>query len=303
MWFKNLVVYKLGSAWVLSSTELEEQLARRPLTDCNGFEMQTRGWVAVSNEQRLLHTLNRQHLLALGVNQKLLPASIVNQMTKERAAGVAIEQGFPVGRRQMRELKERVADELRGRALTRRTVLHAWLDTEHGWLIVDTASVAKAEELIETLRDTLGSLAVTLLETERSPAVSMGAWLMFGEVPGRFQIEQDLELQSVKDPKSMIRYVQHPLESKEVQKQISAGKSVTRLGLSWNDRLSFQLNSEMQIKRVQFLDIVKDRDDDTTENADEKFEIDFALMTGELGQMLGDLIEMLGGEARQELAA
>ncbi len=300
MWFKNLILYRLTSPWTLSSAELEQQLAGRPLTACNGFELQTRGWVAVNGEERLLHTQGPQHLLAMGINQKLLPGSIISQVAKERAVGMAIEQGFPVGRRQMRELKERVADELRGRALTKRSVLHAWLDTEHGWLIVDTTSAARAEELIQTLRDTLGSLSVTLLETERSPSVSMGAWLMFGEVPGRFQIEQDLELQSVKDPRSMIRYVQHPLESKEVQKQISSGKSVTRLGLSWSDRVAFQLTAKLEIKRVQFLDVITERDDSTTEDAAEKFEIDFVLMTGELGALLKELVDLLGGEARQD---
>ncbi len=238
MWFKNLVVYRFSQPFSLSSAELESHLSNRPLVACNGFEMQTRGWVGIGDQDTLVHSLNGHHLIALGLNQKLLPASIINQVTRERAAGVAVEQGFPVGRRQMRELKDRVADELRGRALTRRTVLNAWIDAEHGWLVVDSPSVARAEELIVTLRDTLGSLPVSLLETERSPSVSMGAWLMFGEVPGSFQIEQDLELRSVKDPKSMIRYVQHPLDSKEIQKQISAGKSRQSEFLKCGSRIS-----------------------------------------------------------------
>jgi len=122
---------------------------------------------------------------------------------------------------------------------------------------------------------------------------------MFGDAPGRFNIEQDLELQATNDSKSLVRYVRHPLEGKEVQKHISSGKSPTRLGLSWNDRLSFVLNAEMQIKRLQFLDIVKDRAEDQGEAADEQFDIDFALMAGELGQMLTDLIEVLGGEEQR----
>lgn len=300
MWFKNLQIYRLPPAWSIAAADLEQQLAARPLQPCNGFEMQTRGWVAPAHQERLVHTLNRHHLIALGVNQKLLPASIVNQVAKERAVEVAAEQGFPVGRRQMRELKERVLEELRARALTRRRVIRAWIDPDHGLLVVDSSSPARAEELVETLRDSLGSFAVQLLGTVRSPAVSMGAWLMFGEAPGRFHIEQDLELQAADDSKSMVRYVRHPLEGKEVQKHISSGKSPTRLGMSWNDRLSFVLNSEMQIKRVQFLDIVKDRAEDQGEAADEQFDIDFALMTGELSQMLQDLIEALGGEASEE---
>lgn len=299
MWFKNAIVYRLASAWSQSSTEFESQLAGHLLRPCNPFEMFSRGWVPVSTGGRLLHTQGQQHLFALGVNQKLLPASVVNQVTREQAEGVAAEQGFPVGRRQMRELKERVADELRGRALTRRSVMHAWLDAEHGWLIVDTPSAARSEELVETLRLTLGSFPASLLETARSPAVSMGAWLMHGESPGRFRIEQDLELQSIKDPKSLVRYVHHPLDGKEVQKHIASGKSATRLGLSWNDRISFQLNAEMQLKRIQFLDVAREHTDGE-ENAEEQFAIDFTLMNGELGALIADLVDALGGEGRNE---
>jgi recombination associated protein RdgC len=238
----------------------------------------------------------------LGVDQKLLPAAVIKQTAEERAAQTALEQGYPVGRRQMRELKERVTEELRGRAFSCRRTTRAWIDPDRGRLIVDAGSPKRAEELIETLRDTLGSFAAQPLDTLRSPAVSMGAWLTFGEAPGRFNIEQDLELQSADENKSAVRYTRHPLdaEAKEVQKHINSGKTPIRLGLSWNDRVSFQLTAELQIKRVQFLDIVKDRAEQDGEAADEQFDIDFALMTGELSQMLTDLIDALGGEVEAQ---
>ncbi|MGE0114921.1 MAG: recombination-associated protein RdgC [Steroidobacteraceae bacterium] len=298
MWFKNLIVFRLSSGWVLSPGELEEQLSYRPLTPCSGYDMQTLGWVMPGPQERLVHTLHRQMLIALGVDEKILPASVINQVTKDRAAEVAAEQGYPVGRRQLREMKERVADELRARAFTRRSMTRAWLDPDNQLLVVDAASPAKAEELVATLRDTLNGFSAHLLETEKSPSVAMGAWLMFGDAPGRFNIENDLELQAVDGSKSMIKYVRHPLEGKEVQKHISSGKTPTRLGMSWNDRIAFILTADMQIKRLQFLDLVKDRAEDQGEAADEQFDIDFALMSGELGHMLKELIEVLGGEVQ-----
>lgn len=298
MWFKNLIVFRLSSGWVLSPGELEEQLSYRPLTPCSGYDMQTVGWVMPGPQERLVHTLHRQMLIALGIDQKILPASVINQVTKDKAAAVAAEQGYPVGRRQLREMKERVADELRARAFTRRSMTRAWIDPDNGLLLVDAAAPAKAEELVATLRDTITGFSAHLLETEKSPSVSMGAWLMFGDAPGRFNIENDLELQAVDDTKSLVRYVRHPLEGKEVQKHISGGKTPTKLGMSWNDRVSFILNADMQIKRLQFLDLVKDRAEDQGEVADEQFDIDFALMSGELGHMLKELIEVLGGEAQ-----
>ena len=298
MWFKNLIVFRLASGWVLSPGELDEQLSYRPLIPCAGYDMQTVGWVFPGLQERLVHTVTQHLLIALGVDQKILPASVINQVTRERAAEMAAEQGYPVGRRQMRELKERVADELRARAFTRRSMTRAWIDTENDLLVVDAAAPAKAEELVATLRDTINGFSAVLLETEKSPSVSMSAWLMFGDAPGRFHIEQDLELQSVKDDKSMVRYVRHPLEGKEVQKHISSGKSPTKLGLSWNDRASFLLTADMQIKRFQFLDIIKDRSEGQDQAAEEQFDIDFTLMTGELSQMLKELIEELGGDVK-----
>ncbi len=306
MWFKNLIVFRLASDWVLSPGELEEQLSYRPLQACAGYDLQTLGWVYPGPEERLVHTLDRHMLIALGKDQKLLPASVINQVTQERATAMAAEQGYPVGRRQMRELKDKVADELRVRAFSRRTLTRAWIDRDNGLVIVDAAAPAKAEELVATLRDTLSGVNLHLVETEKSPAVSMGAWLMFGDAPGRFNIENDLELQAVNDTKSLVRYVRHPLDGKEVQKHISGGKAPTKLGLSWNSRMAFVLNADMTFKRVQFLDMIKDRADQQGETGEgEQFDIDFALMTGELSQLIKEMINELGGEIapKQQQAA
>ena len=68
----------------------------------------------------------------------------------------------------------------------------------------------------------------------------------------------------------------------------------------------FQFNSDtgqpiaqfhqILIKRLGFLDILKEEGDTQAENEDERFDIDFTLMTGELAHLLDDLIEALGGE-------
>jgi len=215
MWFKNLTVYRLPADWSWPAASLEEALARRPLQPCSPLEMRSMGWVPPAATDRLLHTVGEQHLLALGVDQKLLPASIVRQEAEQRARVQAQTQGFPVGRRQMRALKMQVLDELRARALTRRRITRGWIDPANGWLVVDSASDRRAEELVETLRDTLGSLAVQKIDTERSASACMASWLLQSEASGAFSIEQDLELQSGEPAKSIVRYRRHPLDGKE----------------------------------------------------------------------------------------
>lgn len=303
MWFKNLMVYRLPDNWTLPAADLEYQLASRTLQPCGSFEMQSRGWVPPSPAQRLVHTTNGQHMIALGTEQKLLPGSIIRQVATERAKVLEEQQGYPVGRRQMRELKERVTEELRARALTRRSITRAWIDPANGWFVVDAAGAARAEALVETLRDTLGSLPVQFLETERSPPSSMAAWLMMGDAPLRFVIDQDLELQAIDKNKATVRYARHPLEGKDIQAHINAGKYPTRLGLTWNDRISFVLTDKLQLKRVEFLEMVKEKPEEDSVSAEEQFDIDFMLMAGELSQMLSDVREALGGEQVQQQAA
>jgi recombination associated protein RdgC len=261
------------------------------------------GWVPPATTDRLLHSLGEHHLLALGVDQKLLPASIVRQEAERRARAQAESQGFPVGRRQMRALKMQVLEELRARALSRRRMTRAWIDPRGGWLVVDCASDRRAEELVETLRDTLGSLAVKKVDTERSPSACMAAWLMQSDAPGAFSIEQDLELQSAEPAKSIVRYRRHPLDGKEVRAYVAGGKRPTQLGLTWNGRISFVLTEKMQLKRIEFLEVAPEKGEEEQIDPAEQFDLDFAVMAGELARLMAELIRELDGQQTSGRAA
>jgi len=295
--FKNLVFHRLPENWSMSAADLESQLANHTLRPCGPFDMSSRGWVPVTQGGRLLHTVNQQHMIALGTDDKLLPGSIIRQVAQEKAEIQAAEQGFPVGRKQMRDLRARVADELRARALTRRRVTRAWIDPAAGWFAVDASGMPRAEAVVETLGDTLGSFAPVAVQTERSPQAAMAAWLSRGEAPSRFTIDDELELQSADKVKAIVRYTRHPLDAKEVRGHLNAGKYPTRLGLTWNDRVSFVLTDKLQVKRLDFLEMNKD--DTRADEVDpaEQFDIDFAVMAGELANLLKDLTAVLAGDS------
>ena len=292
--FKNLVFYRLPADWAISAADLESQLTGHTLRPCGPFDMSSRGWVTVTHGGRLLHTVNQQHMIALGVDEKLLPGSIVRQVAEERADIQAQEQGFPVGRKQMRDLRARVADELRARALTRRRITRAWIDPQGSWFAIDASSIPRAEMVVEALSDTLGSFAPKMIETERSPHAAMAAWLLRGQAPARFSIDDDLELQTADKSKTIIRYTRHPLDGKEIRGYLATGKYPTRLGLTWNDRLSFVLTDKLQVKRLEFLDMGKDDPQGDDVDLAEQFDIDFAVMAGELAGLLKDLTLVMG---------
>jgi recombination associated protein RdgC len=295
MFFKNLVLYRLPSGWALDPDILEAALSARPLLPCGGLDRETWGWLPPRDDERHVHVSNQQILIALGMEQKLLPASVVNQVVADRVEEIEARQGYRPGRKQLRELKEQVFDELLPRAFSRRRRMHAWIDPVHGWLVVDTSARARAETLLEQLNKTLEDLPARIPHTERSPGAAMGEWLLAGEAPAGFSIDHDLELRAPDEGNATVRYVRHALEGEEIRAHIATGKSVTRLGMTWNDRISFVLDDKLQIKRLVFLDIIEQQAGEA-ENADERFELDFTLMTGELARMLDDLIAALGGE-------
>ncbi|MGB9195277.1 MAG: recombination-associated protein RdgC, partial [Azonexus sp.] len=62
----------------------------------------------------------------------------------------------------------------------------------------------------------------------------------------------------------------------------------------------FILTEKLEIKRLAFLDLLKEAAEKSAEHADEQFDADFALMTGELSRFLPQLVSALGGEVAEE---
>lgn len=298
MWFRNLRIYRLPSDWEIDLAQLDSRLASQPLPRCGSMDMFSRGWVYPRQEGAFVHAINRQWLLALGVEEKLLPTSVVRQEAADRAAKIEAEQDRKVGRKELRDLRDRVTEELLPRAFTRRRTTWCWIDPLNHWLVIDAGSDARNDEFLEVLQKSLDGIALRPLQTQLSPTSAMTDWLAAADAPAGFSIDQDLELRSTSEGQAAIRYVRHALEGQEIQKHIAAGKIATRLGMTWNDRISFVLSEKLQIKRLAFLDIIKDEAEQNAETADEQFDVDFALMSGEVARMLNDLVIALGGELK-----
>lgn len=296
MLLKNLIVYRLAKSWSVTADSLEAKLQAQALQPCGSFDMESRGWVSPREDDRLVYSQARHWLLVLGIEQKLLPTSVIRQEAKDRAALLEAQLGRPVGRKQMRDLRDQVTNDLLPRALSKRSTTRAWIDAEGGWLVVDAGADKKAEEFLEALRRAEEDFPCKRLDTERTAGSSMTKWLAAGDPPAGFSIDQDLELQSVDMAKATIRYANHSLEGREIRDHIAAGKTVTRMGMTWKDKISFVLTADLHIKRVNFVDIRREETGEDAEDPEEQFAIDFALATGELTQLLDDLTAALGGD-------
>lgn len=296
MWFRNLQIYRLATDWNITAERLDEQLAGHVFQPCGSMDRQSKGWTSPRGDERLAYGLNGQIMLALAVEQKLLPGAVVKQAADERIAEIETQQGYSPSRKQVREIREQVAEELLPRAFSRRRITRAWINPAHGWLCIDAASTSKADEVLELLNQCVSDLPLSPLRTARSPTAAMTEWLTTREAPTGFSIDRDCELRSPLEENATVRYVRHPLDGEEIGKHIAAGKQPTRLALTWDDRISFVLTEKLEIKRLAFLDILKEEAEASAETADEQFDADFVLMTGELARLLPALVAALGGE-------
>jgi recombination associated protein RdgC len=222
--------------------------------------------------------------------------SVVRQYAKAKLDQIAAAQGYKPGRKQTREVTDQVEAELLPRAFVKRGLTYVWIDPVNRWLLVDASSSTRADEVMAQLKLSLGELPLTLVKTQLAPATAMTQWLAAGHAPGSFSIDRDCELQAAAEERPAVRYVRHNLDSDEVRNHIAGGKTATRLALTWNDRVSFVLTEQLQVKKLAFLDILKEDAERQGENADDLFAANFTLMCGELAQLLAHLLEALGGE-------
>ena len=125
MFFRNLSFMRLPPNWAMSAGALADLLAKHPLTPCTGASVRSVGWVSPFGDDRLVAAHGRQLLIHLGVEQKKVPSSVINKTAKERAAKLEKTQGFKVGKKQMRELKEEIFLELIPRAFPKFAVRHS----------------------------------------------------------------------------------------------------------------------------------------------------------------------------------
>ena len=123
----------------------------------------------------------------------------------------------------------------------------------------------------------------------------MAAWLSDREAPAGFTLDRECELKQPDSEKATVRYARHTLDIDEVGQHIQGGKLPTQLGLTWASRVSFVLTEAGTMKKIKLLDVVLENAAPQGDADDGSFDTDVALATGELMQLIPDLVAALGG--------
>ena len=297
IWFRNIITYRLDAA-ELAADAINAALASKPFIAPGAQDLFSQGWVSPASHQPDLYAIESQGalLVQLRTDEKILPASVIRREADERAQQIETTEGRKIGRRELRELREAVAIELLPRALVKTTTQRAIIDLRNGFVFVESGSASKAENLLSVLRETLGSLPTRLLVTRVSPQTAMTAWLQDG-APEGFSLDLEAELKFPGAFGSVAKFTRQTLDAESVQQNLADGKLVTKLGMSFQDRVAFVLTDKLHLKRMTMLDLVEEEIESMgAQDQVALFDSTLVLCVAELRGMVAAVIEALGGE-------
>lgn len=305
--FKSACFFRIADDFVLPDPDaLERVLHKARFVPCGPTQPESSGWVAPrGNKSKVLAELVGGHLfLKLCTEKRAVPSSAIKAAVEEKVERYKAETGNErVPAKVKKDFKEEALLDLLPRAFSKRSNTLLWLDAKNRMLVVDAGSLAAADRIVSSLLAALlevpgaaPSLDLQLVHTQTSPAASMAHWLSTREAPWHFTVDRDCELKMPDEQKSSVRYARHVLDIDEVAQHIAAGKVPTQLALTWNERVSFVLSEAGQVRKLKMLDVVLKESEDARGKDDDNFDANAAILTGELSQLIPDLLEALGGE-------
>lgn len=300
MWFKNLLTYRLTQEVPFEPEALEAALASKPARACASQELSTYGFIAPfgkGEDAPLVHVSGEYLLIAARKEERILPSSVVNDAVKEKVEEIETEQMRKVYKKERDQIKDEIIQAFLPRAFIRRSMIFAAIAPRQGMILVNSASAKRAEDLLSTLREVMGSLPVRPATVKIAPVATMTDWVKSQQAAEGFYVLDECELRDTAEDGGIVRCKRQDLTGEEIQLHLSTGKVVTQLALAWQDKLSFVLDDKMVIKRLKFEELLQEQaEQDGGDEAAQQFDASFLLMMMTLNEFLPVLFEALGGE-------
>lgn len=301
MQFKNVIPYRLTGEFPLTSEQLEEKLAEQQFTPCGSQDLSRYGWVSPSNglSDMLTHEAHGAILICAQKEEKIIPPKEVKRLVEEKAKLIEKEQARKVYRKERDQLKDEVVMDMLPRAFSRFSQVHALILPQHGWVIVDSATHKKAEELLSYLRGTLGTLPIQLPDVKHSPSAIMSQWVETSSPrPKGVEILDEAQMRDNLVEGGVITIKGQELVSDEFVAHLEAGKRVVKLAIEWEESIRFKLSEDLTLKQIKFTDQLKERmDQESNEDQLAQFDSDVALHSAEYARLIPLIVEAFGGFA------
>lgn len=290
MWFKQASIFQFSRALKMDQAALSEALAPLSFSPCLPSLPSSMGWISPLDQidGPLVYGNNRYWMICLQFEEKLLPASVIRQALDEKIVDIEQKEARIVRGKEKQSLKDEITQTLLPKAFTKKSRVHAYIDLEHQWLIINSNTPAKVERFMAFLKR-----AITTVEFKspdiKKPTAVMTHWLK-ERLPDEFGVGQSGVLQDPQQERRVIRCQHQDLLATAIQALLKDGCDIAQLALTWKDQLQFVLTSDFSLKNIQFQEaVIALSKSDYTETSEQRFDADFVIMTAVLTQLIDEL--------------
>lgn len=304
-WFKHAQLYRLLDDDILPLADLQQhlqQFAYRRLGD-NEARRLSFGAPAGRGYQTLAHEVQGHRLMTVIRQERLLPTAVIKEELDDRVADTERQQGRPLGRREKQALKEQITEQLLPQAFVRTRRIELSVDTKRRLIVINAASAKLAEEVLDLLREALGSLKVVTVSVKTPANRTMTNWLKDETTRPSWMLVGEQAVLKARGDDSVVTARQTDLSGDEVRNMLDCSRSVSQLALTIEGVMSLVLNEDLTLKGIRFSDEVLEESHATEDDGDAilRLETDFAIMAEALTQGVEKLMQGLGGEAEPPL--
>ena len=299
MWFKNLQLYRFTKPFELDAATLGQQLEQYSFEPCGSQDFTRSGWAPPLGRHgsEFVHATNGYLMVCVKRQDKLLPAAVINEALEEKVLQIEEREARNLPGKERRSLRDEIVFSLLPKAFARSSLQYAYISPRDNLLVVDASSAKRAEELLNDLREALGSLSVIPLAAKNLPIDIMTRWVNSGQPDQGFALGEECELRDNADISCVIHCKNQDLATAEIVNHLKTGMHVSKLALNWQERIECVLDEKLVLRRLRFSDLVQEQANEAeAEDVATQFDVDFSIMALELSAFFKALVGALGGE-------
>lgn len=299
---KNVIAYDLQ---LPPMGELETALKNKLLPELTELSYSVSGFVPhpLGNGEQLVLPFHGGVSFAFAIDEKIIPASLVNKRVAQGAKQYIAEHGFEedrvLSRKEKSQIKEQVLSELLPKALPKSKIVLVYYRPQEQLLLIDDASDGWATLIISALIHCIGTLKTTTIHVS-------------GLKSGLHQRLKQLTLENNKQAfeglnvggrvrlqleKEKISFDQTYLDVEQVGDWMARGYQVLELEL-YDDNLSVIFTHDFVLKRLEFLGNTAEYE---AEDSLEVWQHEQGVQTLLIANLLNKLSQMFGFGTEEEI--
>lgn len=293
--FKAVSFYTLQN--LPTFAELEESLQTRQFVPATPTQEASSGFMPPRGEEHgaMLESVSGWWHGSFFIERRSVPTAEVSKEVNKEIKRIKDEEGRTVGRKEKRTLKDEAIKTLLPRAFSRTSRIDFAIDPARGLIAMDTTSQGSLDVFMSELVTAAKSLAAGNITPAYGSAGTLSQWLLSQQPPEKFSLGRACQLDSI-DTKAKVAYRHISLDTDGLRDQIRAGMAVDWVRVTYDDRMSFDLDSTMRLSSLELLDVTSSKEpaDDKDDGGVDAFNTNCTIFTGELGRMLPDLFAAFG---------